>query len=72
VKEKHERIGKGTILGKEKRNHKRERKGKRRGGRGREKQEGRGSAGEEIKRPPAGQPSAGHRRRRRAKRRQRR
>jgi hypothetical protein len=36
--EKEERTGKGTTLRK-KRNHKRERKGKIRGGRGREKQE---------------------------------
>jgi hypothetical protein len=67
VSEKEERTGKGTTRRK-KRNHKRERKVKRRGGRGREKQEPHPLMGEEIKRPPAGQPSAGHRRRRRAKR----
>ena len=61
--EKEERTGKGKTLRK-KRNHKRERKVKRRGGRGREKQEPHPLMGEEIKRPPAGRPSAGHRRRR--------
>jgi hypothetical protein len=61
--EKEERTGKGTTLRK-KRNHKRERKGKIRGGRGREKQELPPSHGRGNKRPPAGQPSAGHRRRR--------
>jgi hypothetical protein len=63
VMEKEERTGKGTTLRK-KRNHKRERKGKIRGGRGREKQELPPSHGRGNKRPPAGQPSAGHRRRR--------
>jgi hypothetical protein len=53
VMEKEERTGKGTTLRK-KRNHKRERKVKRRGGRGREKQEPHPLMGEEIKRPPAG------------------
>jgi hypothetical protein len=65
VMEKEERTGNGTTPRK-KRNHKRERKGQIRGGRGREKQEPHPLVGEEIKRPPAGQPSAGHRRRRRS------
>jgi hypothetical protein len=49
-KGKKERTGKGTILGKRERNHKRERKGNNKGGRGRETQEGKGSAlDEEMK-----------------------
>ncbi len=70
VKEKEERTGKETRLGKREKEPQEGKERTKKRGKGKETQEPHPHIGEEIKRPPAGQPSAGHRRRRTAKRRQ--